>query len=71
MATSRLQLHCNVRDSLYTLSKEGEDEGEKFGDLELALRQASQLVEEETVLIIFNEKGMPIIETAVRPRAIA
>ena len=67
MRTQRLFLRCNVGTSAYMLSKEGMRWSKVFGNLNGALEYASQMVSEETDLLVFNESGIVIFETIVSP----
>jgi hypothetical protein len=65
MKTSHLLLYCDATHARFTLAREGETWRKEFSDLKAAFACASELVDRDTPITIFNEVGKVIIESTV------
>jgi hypothetical protein len=66
---TRLFLHSDNDQSIFTLTMEGAAWRRTFNQLAAALDYAAETVTEETPLLVFNEIGRVMIQSVVSPRA--
>ena len=61
------RLHCDAVNSKFILSEIGEFWREEFDSFDDAYEQAEARAVCKSVLLIFNERGQVVLETAISP----
>jgi len=64
----RLEVHCDAIGSTFALAREEGDWRQYFTELRDALDYATEIVTEETPIIIYNELGCVIVESVIGPK---
>ena len=64
---SKLQIHCKTSLGKYMVTFPGEDFKEAHPSLELAMDWARSLVDRETPVTVYDEKGYVLMTTTIAP----